>query len=289
MSSRQPKKAKRKNSLVKTRPRAPPTGKRQREPDYADADDGADIFHDVQQPDRQAAADSDSDQEAQETAEGKRLRLGACVSCVCGLCPLPSDSHVYAICLQMLVHDRQSPLRLARSCACVQFCILCCSTAAINFLLDDCAASCWLQPRRTSRECGSWTPPSAAATRMRTTMREASGTPSCRSACAAKLWRCTFRRDHVSSGDKSLRTPQQQGGSHAAASARTAAARGCAGQGASLYSSLDSHDRDKQPDWSLKTLLVTQHITTEVGRVVGSSTQGLDVGRRRRAGICSGA
>jgi len=86
MSSRQPKKAKRKNSLVKTRtPRAPPTGKRQREPDYADADDGADIFHDVQQPDRQAAADSDSDQEAQETAEGKRLRLGACGSCVCGI------------------------------------------------------------------------------------------------------------------------------------------------------------------------------------------------------------
>ena len=79
MSSRQPTRKKAKGSLVKSGTRAPPGGKRKREPAFPDLDDGADIFHDAGQAEKQVAADSEPEEEAQETAEEKRLRLGMCL------------------------------------------------------------------------------------------------------------------------------------------------------------------------------------------------------------------
>ncbi len=61
---------------MKSRLRAPPAGKRKRESAFLDLDEGADIFHDAGQAEKQAAADSEPEEEAQETAEEKRLRLG---------------------------------------------------------------------------------------------------------------------------------------------------------------------------------------------------------------------
>ena len=202
MSSRQPKKKKAKGSLVKSRPRAPPAGKRKRESAFPELDEGADIFHDAGQAEKQAAADSEPEEEAQETAEEKRLRLGMCrsarVPVLCHASRMHPASrydtlHKRAASFEVRISREEMKLADATQSMRPSYCILVKQSAdvvALQGVSTSRAACLALQPKRTCSGSASWTPRSGAAT-MRRTMKEEgeSAMRGCRSGCDKKLWR----------------------------------------------------------------------------------------------------